>query len=409
MDFTEKQEIVLKIDSLAFGGRGIGRTEGMVCFVEDALPGEEVRVRIIKIKKRYLEAKLLEIITSSPYRKTPPCPYFGECGGCQYQMIDYQEERRYKTVQVKECLQRIGGIRAEEITKDIVASPAEYYYRNNLDLKVVVDGEKTSFAFVHRNDRDRVFIEKCMIASRTINDRLEQIKNDLTKKNLEPGEYLLRIKEDGAHIFFCLKDSTGSSIISEEGTLMKQWDDNKVMNYSPAIFFQANWPVTSFIMKEIEKNLSRADATCLFDLYCGAGLFSIALSSAFKKVVGIERCKESFRFAVKNVTESGIGQALFYQGAAEKIFPKVWSRFSYERNVVLLDPPRGGCHPSLLDFLTGLKERMTGIFYVSCDPACLAKDLKVLSGGGFPIKKIIPFDMFPKTRHIETLAILGRE
>lgn len=408
MDFKAGQDIVLKIDSLAFGGKGVGRTDRVVCFVEDALPGEEVRVRVTKTKKRYLEARLLEIITPSSYRQDPPCPYFGECGGCQYQIIDYQEEQRYKTLQVKESLQRIGGIRAEESTQEIIASPSEYYYRSSLDLKVVVDREKVSFAFVHRNNRDYVFIERCMIASRTINERLEQIKDDLTKKNLEAGEYLLRIKEDKSRILFCLKDGKGNSVIPAESTLRREWDGKAVI-YSPAVFFQANWPVTSFIIQEIEKRLSGADATCLFDLYCGAGLFSIALSPGLEKVVGIEKNRESFHFAVKSAAESEIEHILFYQGIAERVFPKIWDRFSYERNVVLLDPPREGCHSSLLDFLASCGERIVRIFYVSCDPPCLAKDLKILTEGGFGLKEIIPFDMFPKTGHIETLAVLEQE
>jgi 23S rRNA (uracil1939-C5)-methyltransferase len=121
------------------------------------------------------------------------------------------------------------------------------------------------------------------------------------------------------------------------------------------------------------------------------------------------RSWESFHFAIKSAAESGIKHILFYQGIAERVFQKIWGRFSYEKNVVLLDPPREGCHASFLDYLISCGERIIRIFYVSCDPACLAKDLKILSEGGFRVKEIIPFDMFPKTGHIETLAVIGRE
>ena len=161
-----EKDIVITIDSLAFGGKGVGRLEGMVCFIEDALPGEEVLVQVTKTKKRYIEGKPLEIISPSPQRETPFCPYFGQCGGWQYQIINYQKELRWKSVQVRDCLKRIGWIDAEGRIRDIVASPADYYYRNSLDLTVAVKDQEVLIGFIHRNNKDIVPIEKCLIASK---------------------------------------------------------------------------------------------------------------------------------------------------------------------------------------------------------------------------------------------------
>ena len=401
-----EKDIIVTIDSLAFGGKGVGRVEGMVCFVEDALPGEEVLAQITKTKKRYMEGKPLEIISPSPHREKPLCPYFGQCGGCQYQIINYQEELRWKSVQVADSLKRIGGIDAEGKIRDIVASPIDYYYRNNLDLKVEVKDKEVSIGFIHRNNKDIVPIEKCVIAVEKINQELKNIKDILSSKKLKEGTYTLRIKEDSENLNFCLIDSKDKKIIPEEGCLTRRLKGDQTINYSPNTFFQANWMTASLLVEEIDKRVSGLDAECLFDLYCGAGLFSVALSPYVKEVVGIEKNKEAFRFAVKNVKESGVSHAMFYEGFAEKTLPRVWKKFLYQKNIVLLDPPREGCDRFLLDFLARSKERVLKLFYVSCDPACLSKDLKILTEGGFELEEIVPFDMFPKTKHIETLAIL---
>lgn len=403
---AESKILTIKIDSLAFGGRGVGRTGGLVCFVDDALPGEEVLVEVVKTKKRFLEAKLIEVRSSSLHRKKPLCPYYGECGGCQYQTINYQEELKYKSIQVRDSLKRVGGIQLDKEIKEIVPSPKPYYYRNSLDLRVMIKDKKACFAFIHRNNKDLVFVERCVIAEEKLNSELRHIQGILESMRLEEKEYTLRIKEDSKNVFFCLSDLKNNKIIPEKGDLIRRLGKNKVISYLPDSFFQSNWGVTRLLIDEIRKRLSGLDAETLFDLYCGTGLFSIALSQEFQKIIGIEQDKKSFQLAVQNAKDSNIDHTLFYHGSSERILPKIWNRFDYEKKVILLDPPRKGCHESLLNFLIESKKKIARIFYVSCDPTHLAGNLRVLANGGFIIEEIIPFDMFPRTKHIETLAIL---
>lgn len=348
------EQVVIEIVDVAFGGKAVGRLEdGRVCFVPDAIPGEVVAVRVGRKTKRFVEAELDRVLQASPSRVTPPCPYFGTCGGCSYQHISYERQVELKTTQVRESLRRLGGI-AEPNVPEGVPAPQPYNYRN----RITVHRHGGRIGFHRRDGRGIVDIEGCLIASEAVNARLRRLREEPYRE--------------------------GPRVLREHETRMG--------------FHQTNDDVAELLLEYVGE-LCADGGSLLIDAYCGDGFFARRLAEKFQRVIGIEWNDRSVARAREL---AGPNESYLEGDVAEQLFAVLGERVD-GGGTVILDPPSQGVDARVCDALSGgVVDR---IVYVSCNPATLARDLKALSGS-YELVQAQPFDMFPQTAEVEVVAVL---
>jgi 23S rRNA (uracil1939-C5)-methyltransferase len=352
------QEIDVEINDIGFGGRGVGRIDGVACFVPGVIEKEKVRVKIAKVKSRMMEAWLLEVLEPSPYRVEPPCPVFLKCGGCSYQHIDYPHQLQIKETQLREALRRLGGL-SEPPVLPMIASPEPYGYRNRIAVHVR-DGNVGFFA----EGSNRVIpVKKCLIASPEVDLGFQ----DLLKERPRDGDYLIGEKK----------------------------------RYGG--FRQVNNAVAE-ILKETVREAVRPSgeaapiAGLLVDAYCGAGFFAHELQELFTKVIGIERSIASVAMASRQAAEN----EEYLAGDVELKLGEALGAGKSEETVLLLDPPSEGLAELAMEAI--LQNPPVRIVYVSCNPATLARDAKRLAGN-YRLVQVTPLDMFPQTAEIESVSV----
>jgi len=380
-------KIKIRIDSLAFGGEGIGRVDGKVCFVRDALPGEVVVFNPRQQRSSYIRGELHEIVTPSPERTEPLCPYYGDCGGCQLQHITYEKEVFYKKSQAADLLRKIGGFAIREFDK-IIPSKNFYYYRNSITLHR--SGGKTGF--YSRNGRDIVDIKQCCLADEYINKALSaglsgNTKDRVTLKSDFKGK--VWVSGNPGERFFT--DRIGG----------------KEMVLSPRVFSQCNRYITDKVAEVLGEWMGEKDADAVFfDVYCGFGLFSFLVKGDFAARIGMDNERTAIDCAKSTVRNSSFENMRFYRGTVEKDFCGLYERSRGRSNVIFLDPPRAGIKKQFVEWLSTVEGAGT-LYYLSCDPARMARDLKsIVSKGRWTLGRTAVFDMFPRTRHIETMVEL---
>jgi 23S rRNA (uracil1939-C5)-methyltransferase len=381
----------LKIDSLAYGGRGVSRSGGKVCFVEGALPGEEVLVKFSKQTPKYSEAVALDIVKSSPERVTPVCEYFGICGGCQLQHLSYDREVHYKRCQVNELFRRIAGIDLGDRLGEIVPSKDGYGYRSSVTLH---KGQK-GYGYYKAASHQIVEVEKCPVAVSAIGEEI---------KSLTEGE-------DKDEITF-KADHTGkvwSSCKMGDRFFLDRYRGRDIF-FSPKAFSQCNRYISEKISETLEEwALPQSDGAVFFDIYCGSGFFSFTAGGNFSSRIGVDENRVSIDCAKNTAKTQGIKNIKFYRQDAEKDIFELFKREKKKRNVMLVDPPRKGVGKEFLQKIKAERE-LDVLYYISCDPACMARDAKILTGeGAWSLKRIKPFDMFPRTGHIELMGEFVRE
>jgi 23S rRNA (uracil1939-C5)-methyltransferase len=342
--------VQLEIVDVAFGGRGVARYEGKVCFLPFVIPGEAVTARIVRDKKKFAEAELLSVQTASPDRVEPRCPYFGRCGGCAYA---YPRQLELKQAQVEQTLKRVGRF-AEVPMRPIVASPLDYNYRNR--IRVHVEAGVTGF-YAH-GSRSLIDIAQCPISAPEVNAELTAIR----KRSLPDGDYILSARQRGR------------------------------------FFEQTNDAVSQAMLEVVEKGIADGQQL-LVDAYCGAGLFAKHLRGRFNRVIGIEENAFAVDVARHGATEG----ETYIAGDVQMHLGEILTAHDPSTTTVLLDPPAIGVVPRVLDILLG--SRPSELVYVSCNPATLARDLATLSPG-YELKAVTPLDMFPQTAEIEVVAQL---
>jgi len=384
-----KQSQTVKIYTLAFGGDGIGKLDGKVCFVEGALPGEDVTFNVIKETSSFIKGSVASIDTSSEDRIQPECEHFGNCGGCQLQHITYEKELYYKEQQVEELIKRISGIKDFEL-ESIVASNKPYGYRDVIRLH---RGKDERVGFFGKRSRSVVTIKNCPVSARSINDKLSSIA--CGKKN---NEIVLKSDNNG---------NVWMSGSKQERFFLDRYNDVELF-LSPDAFSQVNRYIAVNIAEVLEGLIGKDNKNvAFFDVYCGAGFFSFLLKNDLDTFIGIDENKVAIECAKKTLAKGTSINKKFYRGIVEKMFIDVYKRHKRDKNILLLNPPRTGVQKSFLETLKDL-DGINKIYYLSCDPARLARDIKILTQPGkLHLKKIIPFDMFPQTKHIETLAELS--
>ena len=352
------QEIVIEINDIGFGGRGVGRIGGIACFVPGVIEGEKVRVKIAKVKSRMMEAWLLEVLEPSEHRIAAPCPVFLKCGGCAYQHIDYSHQLRIKENQLREALRRLGGL-VDPPVSSMLPSPEPYGYRNRITVHIR-EGQAGFFA---QGSNRVVPVSKCLIASGEVDLGFQ----DLLKSRPHDGDYLIGEKK----------------------------------RYGG--FRQVNNAVAEILKKTVREAVRPAGEAnpireLLVDAYCGAGFFAHELQGLFTKVIGIERSIASVAMASRQAADN----EEYLAGDVEQMLGRALAAAPSEGTILLLDPPSEG----LADLATEtiLQTPPARIVYVSCNPATLARDAKRLSER-YRLVQVTPLDMFPQTAEIESVSV----
>lgn len=388
--------IELSIASIAFGGAGVGRVNDFVVFVPFTIPGEKVRAEILKMKPNFAEAKPLAILEPSPLRIQPRCRYFGICGGCVYQHLPYSEQLKLKTAQVREVYRHLTGMETEHIL-EACPSPKEFAYRTKIRMKLKLSKFRSAMGYFDYYENGLEDVDTCPIASERLNAHLAFIRgNDFDffrSKNVRSYNYAFM--------------DTGDGIIDNLGPNQETRTDieGKIFYHTRETFFQINHSIFSDLFREINRLLSDQDIAfdSFLDLYCGVGFFGIALSQYFKKLYFIEENRASFKLLEKNLSANGLtGKSKSFCGSADKAI-KMMNELP---EVILMDPPRVGATPESVSLIASMNPRV--ILYVSCNPSTQCRDAKLFAEKGYGLCYIKPFDFFPQTKHIETLAVFKK-
>lgn len=412
------EQLTVDVEALSNNGEGIARHDGLVHFVPRALPGERCDVEVVHATAAWRRAHIVARRTSSSERVEPACPHYADCGGCQLQHMDYAAQLRFKRAALAETLRRIGKIEFEP--SPVVASPP-FGYRRKVTFAVRVERGHARLC-LHRWDRERelVAIERCPQLVDALNETLPAVAAWLNAPPLRGRVRNLRrlvLREDdgalaaallfderstprqappelqappGVHAVFAGADKPGAPLaawVSPGGAVF------------PAAFRQANAVVADLLYDRVAA-LAGDNCRLAIDAYAGAGELALRLAWRAERVIAIEQQRDAVSAAQLAVAELGLGERVrVLQGRVETLL-----RRRLPADLVVLDPPRVGCHA---DVVAALRERPPAtLAYVSCHPATLARDLRALLDGGMALTELTPFDMFPQTHHVEALAVL---
>jgi len=405
--FAYHQEIELSISTLTNMGQGLGRVpiEGSggeanwVVMVAFALPGERVRARIFRNHANFSEADLLEVMEASPHRIVPRCALFGQCGGCQYQNLKYEEQLEWKRRQVGELVLHMAGLTVE--VSPVIPSPRPFGYRSKITphFNAPREGRDLAIGFLRQGNRfDIVDVPRCEIATEAINTRLTEARADIRRQASGPGY------ERGATVLF--RDAGGVVTSDYERRVTEEVplgaDGTLHLSFLARDFFQNNPFILPAFASYVRDQARSTGARFLVDAYCGSGLFALAAARAFERVAGVEVSESSVAFARENAAANAITNAAFTAGDAASIFSGL--DFPPADSAVVIDPPRKGCDPEFLRQLFAFRPR--SVVYVSCDPATQMRDLKEFLASGYAVTAVQPFDLFPQTRHLECVITL---
>ena len=448
---VKNREYELTISDLGINGEGIGRIDGFALFVVGALPGESVRVKVIKISKNYGYAKLLEVISPSSERAVPPCPYFGRCGGCNLQHLSYAAQLEYKTKAVRDALIRIGGV-INPIVHQTIGMESSWRYRNKGQFPVAEEKGYAAVGLYSSGSHRIVDINSCLIQHSVSDEIITVVKDFMKRYGISAYN---EIERSGIirHIVSKIAFSTGDVMvivvtntntmaysdqlvemlrknipeiksvvqnINRESTNVVLGSRNKLLwgesfitdvidnlsfRISPLSFFQVN-PVQMKVLYSKALEFAGLDGTqTILDLFCGIGTISLYMGRSAKFVYGVEEVQQAVQDAEANARLNNISNVRFIcddaQTAFEKLPPEV------KIDVVVVDPPRKGCESEALDQI--IKISPVRIVYVSCNPATLARDVKHLAQGGYELIEAQPVDMFPHTGHVETVVLMSRK
>ncbi|HEY8186349.1 MAG TPA: class I SAM-dependent RNA methyltransferase [Pyrinomonadaceae bacterium] len=411
LDVEKDRILQVEIERLLPGGVGLAHAEGLTLFVSLAAPGDVLRVEIDRVQGKIGFASIVEVVKPSPVRLEPPCPYFGRCGGCDFQQLTYDAQLEAKLEIIRDCLHRIAKIEApQKIT--IAPSPNQWRYRARANWQV--DSTAKLLGYFERGSNRICDVGYCAVLVPELQETLEQVRNRIFT---ESSRTQLRdidsaIGDEGV--------SVAPPLAGFKTQVVSRHIGNETYYFSAEAFFQVNHDLLAALIAEA---LAEARGQTAVDLYCGVGLFTVPLARRFERVTGVEAHAGATHFARRNiefakrdasvnVTDgTGIKAKPSDLGQVQIVTARVgdWleEHSSAARRVdfLLLDPPRTGCENR--DIAGILALRPAQISYVSCDPATLARDLKKLIAAGYSLDSIAAFDMFPQTHHVETVARLS--
>ena len=465
----------LTITDMGTDGEGIGHYDGMTFFVKDALIGDVITARAIKLKKNYGYARVEEIKSPSTFRVEPKCPLHRRCGGCQIQALSYDKQLEFKNEKVRNNIIRIGGFDADfvdQIMLPVVGMEKPYRYRNKAQFPVGNDKEGNIVTgFYAARTHSIIPVEDCLLGVKENEEILDIVKEWMTENSVEPyneekheglvRHILIRYGFTSKEIMVCLiingKTLPHSKALCERLAMIEgmtsisynvntektnvilgketeciwgqpyisdtihlrtypDFDETEIgiqYQISPQSFYQVNPEQTEKLYSTALEFAGLTGNESVWDLYCGIGAISLFLSQKAKQVYGVEIVPQAIEDAKNNAKLNGITNAEFFVGKAEEVLPEFYAKAGENESdmlrpdVIVVDPPRKGCDEKCLD--TMLKMMPERIVYVSCDSATLARDLKILCGGGYELKKVHVFDQFAHSVHVETVCLLSKK
>jgi 23S rRNA (uracil1939-C5)-methyltransferase len=424
-DLTE-----LQIESVAFGGNGVARKDSKVYFVAGGLPGDRVLARVTEDKGRYFNGAIERIIEPGPHRGNSPCKFSERCGGCQWLTASYQEQLKWKLNFVTSSLQRIGRLTSDEVS--ITGSPDRFGYRNRIHLKAAWENT-VAIGYYRSGTHDLVAVDHCMIADPLINSVLKQIEaiEIPIERRIEFRFEMQKLENaDGSPMLALTVFPNQPSDTDSLRDLIQRWRSlpeigwigfmfeaknapyfvyeksaGIVYHTRPGIFQQVNVPANQNLRQLLHDKITKTSPTRILDLFCGSGNFSLGLANAHTLVEGSEFSRGAIDCAKHNQEVNQIENASYLPGDsiahAWKIAKK-HEQFSH----IIADPPRDGLYKAVNPLLNIMADH---IFYISCDPATLARDLGKLCRNAYRIDSVHAFDFFPNTYHVETLVHLVRQ
>ena len=459
LNLKKNQEVSLTIEDFTKEGEGLGKYQGFPLFVKDTVIGDEVKVSITKLKKNYGYARLVEIIKPSEDRVTPLCPVARQCGGCKLQQISYDKQLHFKKGLVEGCLTRIGGFEKEDIEQKmepVYGMKEPWHYRNKAQFPVGYDKEGNLVAgFYAGRTHSIVANTNCAIQAKVTHPIVEKvlaymrgnkisaydeknhsglIRHILTRVGFTTGEIMVCLIVNGTakqlkninKLVDKLKEIEGmTSIIVNTNTDKTNkilglhcetvWGQDYIEDYigdikyqiGPLSFYQVNPQQTKVLYSKALEYADLKGQELVWDLYCGIGTISLFLAQKAKQVYGVEIIKEAIDDARRNATLNHMDNVEFFVGKAEEIVPAQYEKTGIHPDVIVVDPPRKGCDAALLNTMLDMAPER--IVYVSCDPATLARDLKILCAEKYTLEKVAVVDQFSHSVHVETVVLLSHK
>ncbi len=382
------------VERIVPGGMGLAHADGKTVFVALAAQGDHVRVRLEKTRGNVHFASIVEVLEPSPARVPPPCPYFGRCGGCDFQQLNYNAQLEAKVSIVQDCLRRLARIEMP-IEIAIKASPNSWRYRSRAQWQY--DARRKALGYFERGSHQVCDVVECPVIVPALQETLTNLREAM-RDNILP-EHVAE--------FHAVAGDAAVSIVPPVNQAMIEREASRTINgfqyqFDATGFFQINHELLPLL---VETALGDVHGDTAVDLYCGAGLFTLPLAGRFTRVVGVEASDTAITYARRNLKAARLTNANVECARVGDWLKRRAADFA-PIDLVLLDPPRAGVEDrDALDGILTLQSKR--IAYVSCDPATLARDLRELIGGGYTLDSVTAFDMFPQTHHVETIAHLS--
>jgi len=450
MIVKEKDQLEVEIMDMNHRGQGVAKADGYVIFIDDLIIGDVACIEIESAKKQYAVGKVVRLLKASPYRVKPECPYFWDCGGCQLMHMRYDQQLIVKKQRVKSEINKF--IPTDQIViNDTLGMESPFRYRNKGAYPVVMEKGQVAIGAYRIGTHEIVDLDACLIQHPVADGIVNTFRAIITATKLMPydeknGTGLIKhlmirtnIKNEAMVIIVAAKNKLPykNEIIhklldeipeiksiylntNHKQTNVVLGDKNKKLygeavltdqtcdldfSISPHSFFQVNHTQTEVLYQKAIEFAGLNKNQIVYDIYCGIGTISLVAARQAKKVYGIKMVQAAIEDARENAKANQIHNVEFYCGKAETIFPQIEQDLGSEK-VVIVDPPRKGCDKSVLD--TIIRVQPIRVVYVSCNPATLARDLKILVEGGYAVKEIQPVDMFPHSSHVETVVLITR-
>ena len=384
--------VTLTLTSWGRLGEAMADFDGYNVFVAGGIPGERVVAEVVKVHRKYVSAKVVDVLEASPDRVEPPCPYYGECTGCQWQHLSYDAQLKTKREKVTDALQRVGEL-ADPPVSEVRPSPDQLGYRNHARFTINRDG---ALGFINRETRQFVRIDKCLLMHQGVNDLLEELQDhcgETTQLSIRAGKY------SGDFLIQPYLVHPEIGVLTGQKRYTESVAGQDFLVSSPS-FFQVNVEQAAAAADVVRDRLHLTAADVLLDAYTGVGTFAILLAPSVKRVIAVEESSAAVADAKQNAGD--LQNLEFVLGRTEDVLRNL----PVKPDVVVLDPPRSGCQPRALESL--IEMAPSRVAYVSCDAETLGRDLKILCQGGYRLDEVAPLDMFPQTHHVECVALLSR-
>ncbi|TFE01327.1 23S rRNA (uracil(1939)-C(5))-methyltransferase RlmD [Jeotgalibacillus sp. R-1-5s-1] len=445
----KNEEYIVTIEDLTHEGHGVGKVEGYPLFIPLALPGEKVKTKVVKTTKNFGFGRLMENLEPSEDRVEPPCPVYYKCGGCQLQHLSYEGQLKAKQKQVEDVLERIGKLNGVTVHPTL-GMEDPWRYRNKSQVPVGIENGRVIAGFYAQRSHDIIDVNECIIQEQVSDQVMNLVKKEAEKfgitpydearhkgilrhvvirygrtsgevmvvlvtrtKNLPHADELVEVLRDQIEgltsVVHNINDQKTNVILGNKNRTL--WGRDVIYDsigdvrfaISARSFYQINPIQTEVLYKKALEYAQLNGEESVIDAYCGIGTISLFLAQKAKHVFGVEIVEQAIEDAKANAELNGFTNTSFKAGPAEEVIP-AWHEEGNKAVVIVVDPPRKGCDQALLDTILAMQPKR--VVYVSCNPATLARDLRILEDGGYETKEVQPVDMFPQTSHVECVAQL---